>query len=354
MKSKPLHEIDLPLKIVVGKGILEKAGEYCASLGLLGQVLVLTGPRVYSIAGKRVIDSLTDRGLEVQFYLVRSSTMSEVSKVRELIRGIKPQALVAVGGGKVIDVAKYSAYLEGIPFVSMPTSASHDGMASPVASIRDEKGRPGSFFTRPPIAVLADVEVIANAPYRLIASGCGDVVAKVTAVRDARLARLLKGEYVGDYALSLALLAAKLVMSKADLIAKRAEEGIRVLIEALISCGVAMAIAGSSRPCSGSEHLFSHALDMIAPRPALHGEQVGVGTIMMAYLHGLRWKKIRDFLRKVGAPVNAKELGIAEEYIIEALTVAHKVRRRYTILGESGLTRKAAEELARVTGVIED
>ena len=127
-----------------------------------------------------------------------------------------------------------------------------------------------------------------------------------------------------------------------------------MVVEALISCGYAMCIAGSSRPCSGSEHLFSHALDMVASKPALHGEQVGVGTIMMMYLHGGDWKRVKEALQALGAPTTAKELGVSDDAVIEALTIAHKIRPdRYTILGDKGLTREAAERLAVNTGVIE-
>ncbi len=116
-----------------------------------------------------------------------------------------------------------------------------------------------------------------------------------------------------------------------------------------------MSIAGSSRPASGSEHMFSHALDRIAPpKAALHGEQCGgVGTIMMMYLHGGNWQEIRDALKKIGgAPTNAEELGIEDKYIIEALLQAHSIRPdRYTILG-NGLTLSAAEKVARITKVI--
>lgn len=117
-----------------------------------------------------------------------------------------------------------------------------------------------------------------------------------------------------------------------------------------------MAIAGSSRPCSGSEHLFSHAIDILARekgfRPALHGEQVALGAIMMAYLHGMRWRRIKSFLQGLNIPVTAKELGLDKEIVIEALTMAHSIRPdRFTILGGAGLTRKAAENLVEITGV---
>jgi glycerol-1-phosphate dehydrogenase [NAD(P)+] len=93
---------------------------------------------------------------------------------------------------------------------------------------------------------------------------------------------------------------------------------------------------------------------MIAPKPALHGEQCGVGTIMCAYLHGANWPLIKDVLNKIGAPTTAKELGIDPDYVVEALTKAHSIRpERYTILGESGLTKEAAFRVASVTGVID-
>jgi glycerol-1-phosphate dehydrogenase [NAD(P)+] len=99
--------------------------------------------------------------------------------------------------------------------------------------------------------------------------------------------------------------------------------------------------------------MFSHMLDRLVPGKALHGEQCGVGTIMMMYLHGGEWKLIIDTLHKIGAPATAKELGISKQNIIKALMYAHKVRpERYTILGDKGLTREAAKNLATVTGVI--
>ena len=116
---------------------------------------------------------------------------------------------------------------------------------------------------------------------------------------------------------------------------------------------MAISIAGTSRPASGSEHLFSHALDKILDKPALHGEQCGIGTIMMMYLHGGDWKAIRDSLKAVQAPTTAGEVGISEDDIIEALILAHKIRpERYTILGDNGISKEAAYELAHKTGVI--
>jgi glycerol-1-phosphate dehydrogenase [NAD(P)+] len=148
-------------------------------------------------------------------------------------------------------------------------------------------------------------------------------------------------------------MSAKLVMQNAEIIRSGSEEGLRVLLEALISCGVAMSIAGSSRPCSGSEHLFSHALDMIRPNNALHGEQCGVGTIIMAYLHGANWKRIRETLKTLGAPTSAYELELTKEDVVKALFIASSVRpERYTILNKLNLSLEECEKVAKATGVV--
>jgi len=113
-----------------------------------------------------------------------------------------------------------------------------------------------------------------------------------------------------------------------------------------------MNVAGNTRPASGAEHMFSHMLDRIAPGRAMHGEQCGVGAIMMMYLHGEDWEKVRDALEELGAPTTAKEMGIPKKKIVEALTMAQTIRpNRYTILGEKGLTFDAAKKLAKITGV---
>ena len=115
-----------------------------------------------------------------------------------------------------------------------------------------------------------------------------------------------------------------------------------------------MSIAGSSHPCSGSEHLFSHALDMIKPNHAMHGEQCGVGTIMMAYLHKADWKKIKETLKTLGAPTNDEELGVKREDIVEALELSSTIRpERYTILSKLVLNYEDYEKLARITNVIQ-
>jgi glycerol-1-phosphate dehydrogenase [NAD(P)+] len=344
--------MQLPREVVVGNNTLDRIGDICKHLGFSESAFVVMGHKTLDIAGKKVMDLLTDAGINVAHMIATSCNNKDITLVEQKIQEIKPQVVLGIGGGTKIDVAKTSSAHKDVPFISIPTTAAHDGIASPLVSLKGLE-KPYSLMAQSPMAIVADTSVIIKSPYRFTASGCADVIAKLTSVADWKLAHEVKNEYYGEYAASLAHMSARLVLKNAYLIKPNEEAGLRVLLEALISCGVAMSIAGSSRPCSGSEHLFSHALDQIAPKPALHGEQCGVGTIMMARLHNMDWRKIRKTLKKVGAPTTAEELGIEPKHVIEALVKASEIRPdRYTILDERTLNYESAEKLARVTGVI--
>jgi len=344
--------MQLPREVVVGNNTLELIGEICKRLGFYESALIVMGPKTLDIAGRRVMDLLTDAGLAVNNLVVTSCNIKDIVFVEEKIDELKPEVVLGIGGGTKIDVAKISSSHKEVPFISVPTTASHDGIASPLVSLKG-LDKPYSVMAQSPMAIVADTDVIINSSPRFTASGCADVVSKLTAVRDWKLAHEVKGEYYGEYAANLALMSARLMVRNANLVRTEKEEGIRVLLEALISCGVAMSIAGTSRPCSGSEHLFGHALDQIAPKPALHGEQCGVGSIMMGRLHNINWRQIRDTLKRVGAPTTAKELGVEPDIVVDALVRSAEIRPdRYTILDERTLTKETAEKLAKTTGVI--
>jgi glycerol-1-phosphate dehydrogenase [NAD(P)+] len=346
------HRMQLPREVIVGNGTIERVPEISRKLGFTKSALIIGGSKTYDIAGKTVKELLEDKKMEVNTILVETATIKDVEAVEEKIKSLKPQIVFGVGGGTKIDVAKYSSARQDIPFISVPTTASHDGIASPLTSIKGFE-TPYSVMAQAPLAIIADTNIILRAPWRFTISGCGDVISKLTAVRDWKLAHVEKNEYYGVYAASLALMSARLIMENADLIRPENEEGIRVLIEALVSCGVSMSIAGSSRSGSGSEHMFSHALEMIKPNHSLHGERCGVGTIMMAYLHKANWKRVKATLEKMGAPTTANQLGVAEDDVIKALRMAATIRpERYTILNKLDLTSEACEKLAKTTGVM--
>lgn len=347
------HRMQLPGQVVIGPNAVDLLGEVAQQVVDTRRVILITDKNVFRIVGKRALNALTDDKFDADILMITGATSEAVEKAQKAIQEHKAGLVVGCGGGSVIDTAKLSSARKNYPFISVPTIASHDGLSSPRASIK-RKGSSVSVQGHSPIAIVADTKVVAEAPFRFTAAGCGDLIANITAVRDWKLANTLGYEYYGDYAASLSLMSATIIINNSQMIKPNDVQSARLVLEALIASGIAMGIAGSSRPSSGAEHKFSHALDQIAPKPALHGEQSGLGTIMMAYLHGINWQEIRDALSAVGAPITAQQLGIGSEYIIKALETAHKINpQRYTILGENGLTEKAAIRLARNTGVIE-
>ncbi|HZW56546.1 MAG TPA: NAD(P)-dependent glycerol-1-phosphate dehydrogenase [Nitrososphaerales archaeon] len=348
----PAHIMELPRRVVVGHDILKGVGRLLEGLELGKKALVLSGEHVKGVAGAALVDHLNSQGFDARWEGVESSTFQQVERASDIGRKFGADFFVGVGGGKSIDVAKLASFNCKVPFVSVPTSASHDGISSPFGSVKG-LDRPYSVVAKPPIAIIADIEIILKAPHNLLISGCGDLVSKKTAVKDWQLSNLRTGEYYGMYSASLALLSANLIIDNSQLIASKDPECVRVVVEALISSGVAAGIAGSSRPCSGSEHLFSHAMDIVAPGKGLHGEKCGIGTIMMAKLHGVSFHEIRDALQTMGAPVTASQIGASPDEVVKSLVMAASIRKeRYTILSEVNLTENSAKELASETGVI--
>ncbi|PSQ18596.1 NAD(P)-dependent glycerol-1-phosphate dehydrogenase [Halobacteriales archaeon QS_8_69_26] len=345
--------IRLPRDVIVGHGVLDSVGESVDGLHLGGRPLLVTSPTPREIAGERVHEVLADRGPDPETVVVETASFDAVERVIDRAREVDAGSLVGVGGGKAIDIAKMASDDLGIGFVSVPTAASHDGIVSGRGSVPEGDTR-HSVAADPPLAVVADTEILADAPWELTTAGCADIISNYTAVMDWRLASRLKNVEYSEYAASLAEMTAEMLVDNAESVRPGLEESAWVVVKALVSSGVAMSIAGSSRPASGAEHLISHQLDRTAPDSALHGHQVGVASIMTAYLHGGdrgKWRDIRSALSAIGAPTTAEELGIDGDTFVEATTTAHRIRDRYTVLGD-GMSEPAARRVASETGVI--
>jgi glycerol-1-phosphate dehydrogenase [NAD(P)+] len=344
--------MSFPRQVLAGHGCVDQIADVCEDFELKGTALIVTGPTTGTLAAKTVRDLLVGKKFDVHQVEVGFATQQNLVRVEEIAKDVKANFLLGVGGGSKIDLAKLASMNLKIPFLSVPTSASHDGIASPRASIKDG-GNSLSLNAKVPMGIIADTSLIVKAPYRLLASGCADVISNTTAILDWQLADRLRSDDFSSSAANLAKYAAESIIENAYAIKPNLEESVWVVIRPIIISGISMAVAGSSRPTSGSEHMFSHILDKIAPGKALHGEQCGVGSIMMMYLHGGDWRRIQKALRMIGAPTSAKELGVTNEQLIEALVHAHEIRKdRYTILGDRGLTPDSAERLAKLTEVI--
>ena len=350
-----------PREIIVGHNTTGQIAELCDRIGSGHSVLIVADKKTKKLSGEEIKKTLSKANYEVKEKLVSAPTVNDVNRVINFAHKNKINLLLGVGGGSVIDVTKLAAYELKKPFVSVPTSAAHDGIASPRASLKHSKGSISKTAVSP-LAVLADTKIIMKAPYRMLASGCADVISNISAVMDWELAHRLKGEEFSTHGAVLAKTAAEMIIDTANDIKPDREESAWFGVKAMIVSGVAMSVAGSTRPASGAEHMFSHMLDHLGPgimlkgrrhKTPMHGEQCGIGSIMMVYLHGGDWEEIVDSLQKIGAPTTSEELGVSKKKIIEALVKAHEIRpERYTILGETGLTMDAAKRVAKITGVI--
>lgn len=346
----PSHTMELPRLIVIGEKNIADIGDFLNSLAKPKKVSIMSGVNVRKIVQKKIDKSLKSKKIQSIWHSVLGNEKKSFNELEKIVRKDKSDLIVGIGGGRAVDAAKMIAFNLSKPFASIPTAASHDGIASPFVSIKGDK--PHSIVATAPLGVFVDIDIIKKAPHKLLASGCGDLVANIIAVRDWELGRDKVGEYYGRYAANLALMSAKILMENSGLFAKKGLDA-RVIVEALISAGVASCIAGSSRPCSGAEHLFSHALDKLAPGIGLHGQKCGIGAIMMAKLQGQDWKKIIKTLKNVGAPTTAKQIGLKPDQVVKALTIAQDLRpERYTILKEVEMTRNKALSLAKSTKVI--
>lgn len=346
--------MELPRKILVGDNVISELGNFIIDITnrRISSVIIISGETVRTKIEYNIKKSFEKSHIRNYWFIRKDASFETVSRIKIEIEELTPDIILGIGGGKSVDVGKMIAYSIKKPFISIPTSASHDGISSPFVSLKGSN-KPHSIKVNTPIGILADIKLISEAPTRLLSSGCGDLIGKLTAVKDWELARDDNNEYFGAYSAHLAKLSADILMQKSKELLLN-EYGVRTIIEALISAGVAAGIAGSSRPCSGSEHLFSHALEYITDgNCGLHGERVGLGTIIMSKLYGMDFEGIIDVLENVKAPVKANQINLTEKDVVQSLLIAQDLRpERYTILSKTKLDKKSAYELAKSSKVI--
>ncbi|WP_077801003.1 iron-containing alcohol dehydrogenase family protein [Streptomyces sp. JHA26] len=248
-------------------------------------------------------------------------------------------AVVGIGGGKVIDCAKYAAARVGLPLVAVATNLANDGLCSPVATLDNDAGR-GSYGVPNPIGIVIDLDVIREAPVRYVRAGIGDVICKISAVADWELSHRENGEKVDGLAAAMARQAAEAVLHHPG--GTGDDPFLTTLAEALVLCGISMSVAGDSRPASGACHEISHAFDLRFPkRSALHGEQCGLGGAFATFLRGDTETagRMAEVLRHHGLPVLPGEIGFDLDEFVQAVDYAPHTRPgRYTILEHLNLS----------------
>lgn len=279
------HQCDVK-SIIMRPGALSELPKVIADLGTYRHVAMVCDRNTYGAAGKRVESLISlDTGVILEPENLHANEFSTAEAEKRLPRNI--DLLLAVGSGTVHDITRFVAHARGIPFVSVPTAASVDGYVSGVAAMT-WRGVKKTVNACAPVAMVADIQIIAQAPKRLTASGVGDMLGKYSALVDWQISHLLTGEYLCETIMSLVREALCKVSESVEGLSHGDYSAYTSLMHGLVLSGVAMQLAGCSRPASGAEHHISHFIEMTVPVQecdALHGEKVGVGEVIAAELY---------------------------------------------------------------------
>ncbi len=338
------NSIAIPAILKVGSGTLGEIGVYLREAGLK-QVVIYFGNGLIDLFGMRVMESLRQEEITVMEYQELDTVcMDDIIRLAFSLPN-KVQAVISIGGGKVIDAGKYAAFLRNIPFISVPTSSSSDGFSSASASLIVE-GRRTSVPAKLAYGIIVDTEVIRTAPERFIYSGIGDMISKITALYDWLFEEKCGFGVVNDFAM---MIAKKAVNSFVRTPFEDIKENLflKELVDSLAMSGIANEIAGSSAPTSGSEHLISHALDKILEAPQLHGMQVGIATYIMSLVQEHRYVRVNTVLEKTGFWKYAASLNMRREDFFQAVDMAPSIKpHRHTYLHEEKYREKAKQIIA--------
>ena len=345
MFAKP-RTIDVPRLLHVEAGCLRDVPELLADHDFdLGCVILGSGCGPTRMFAEGVATGLRRHGARVLEVSHLCGRLDQAASTAGSIIEDGVTTAVAVGGGRVIDTVKLAAARTGVDFVSVPTAASNDGISSPIASLVGRDGTRSSHAARMPCGIVVDATAIGSAPPTTIRAGVGDLVSNLVACLDWRLAGRSGCEHYDAFSAMIAESAARPVLDLEELESAASHE---LVAHGLLLSGLAMAAAGTSRPCSGAEHLISHALDaQLGTRAALHGEQVALGSVIAAAAHD--WSQTPELLetfRRLGLPTSPQDLGLSRRQVVEAVLAAPGLRPdRWTILSERFRTVTEVEEL---------
>lgn len=337
--------VNVPRILETSYDATEKIPTILSTIGFKN-VVIFMGVGIYNLFGKKIIEQIeVEKSINIlhweEFEDIDASKL--VKKAYTMTN--KVECIIGIGGGKAIDSGKYMAYLNQLPFLSIPTSISNDGFSSSGSSLLVE-GKRVSVKSTMPYGIIADLTILRSAPEKFYYSGIGDIVSKVTAGYDWEREEKLGVTTINQFA---AMIAKKSVNSVVRLPFNyiREELFIKEVVDSLIMSGVAMEIAGNSSPASGSEHLISHALDQILAEPCLHGIQVGLATYIMSIVQEHRETRVEVFLRDTGFFEFAKQFKLRKADFIKAIQLAATIKpNRKTYLHDAGFVQKAIEVVA--------
>lgn len=333
----------------IGYGKIKEIKQTLIEMGITGKVLYISDSYVDSLYGDLVrpqIEAIAN--IKEQF--IDCNTIAYAMGIAERVIATDINCIVAMGGGKTLDVGKYAAFVTKTPFLSLPTTVSHDGIVSPIAVLKRQDGKPKSLGCAMPSMIILDTKLISTCPVQLIKAGIGDTISNYMALKDWDFAVSRHRDVMNGYAYMMSKTSLDALMkTQFDDICP---EFIDLLANCLVLSGIAMDYAGSSRPVSGSEHLFSHALDYYCDKQNLHGFNVALGTIAVLKIIGADYYELLNYLKKFKVDINPEHMGISVDTFVYCMQHATEMRsNRYTYLYEadldSGRLRKIYRELVK-------
>jgi len=242
--------------------------------------------------------------------------------------------VVGIGGGTVLDSAKFLAHILHLPLILAPTLVSNDGICSPISSLVIGEKRRKSIKSKMPYAVFVDTDIISAAPVKYLLAGIGDIISKLNALEDWVLSNRITGEKIDYFAWTIAKSS---VLSVINFKNPNLEDisFLETVIEALIMSGISIALADSSRPASGSEHSLSHAADIILNFSGIHGLQTGFYTcVSLKARNNIHYNDVLIFLKTINFFKRLPGDLFDVEIFKDIARLAPKIRNRYTILNE--------------------
>lgn len=291
------HSTDLKI-LTVGRGVIEELPDALKKLNVR-RPMIVSGPFVFPAVGRKVCAVLEKADIEYSIFVFERDGAKKLQPnekaITEIIENFDPacDVLLCVGSGSVNDVCKAAATELHVPQFTVGSAPSMDGYTSASASLEINNTK-ASVNENAPVGILCDVELMAQAPMRLLWAGLGDMAAKACSLCEWEMASLIMGEHYCPHTADMVKLSYERSFSGAPGIPERNLDSVQAVIEGLLLSGVCMSYVNSSRPASGLEHYFSHCWEMMAIARGreydLHGIYVGIGTVITLHI----FKKLRQ------------------------------------------------------------
>lgn len=333
-----MNRFSLPYCLIVEEGVFEYLDEVlsdCVPNIRQKKVIIVTETALQDVI-RKYLDEMSRDLPKSRVSFIDDNSFEQALELAKTIFAEGYEVIIGIGGGKVLDVAKYAGFIGKIPYICLPTTLSNDSLASPMAVLDIGKDMRKTLGCKIPTGIVVDTNVIMNAPVEHLKSGIGDTISKYTALYDWKLDAAHRGGRVDDFAYMISDMAFNSLFYN-DEKSLKSREFIKILTQALVMGGLAMEIAGNSRPSSGSEHLFCHSLEENYPEIQIsHGMAVALGSVVSCMLQGRNTIKLREILQAYELDINPMNWKITRDIFVDAWKRAPETRKdRYTILNEA-------------------